>query len=313
VQRALAHGVPGADPCLVTKAVKNAAELDGMRAAHRRDGAAMVEFLAWYDAQDLENLTEIDMAKALEGFRAATGALRDLSFDTISSTGPNAAVIHYRVTEDTNRRLQNGDLFLLDSGGQYPDGTTDITRTLPVGPVADDRKDAYTRVLQGMIAVSRARFPRGVAGGHLDALARYPLWLAGLDYDHGTGHGVGAALSVHEGPVRLSRISLLALEPGMILSNEPGYYRAGGWGIRIENLIIVREAAALGDNRRMLDFETITLCPIDTRLIAAGTLSGDEVAWLNAYHARVLAEIAPLVSDSAKAWLAKACAAFTSS
>ncbi|MCW1932966.1 aminopeptidase P family protein [Pararhodobacter zhoushanensis] len=313
VQRALANGVAGADPCLMAKAVKNSAELDGMRAAHRRDGAAMVEFLAWYDAQDLETLTEIDMAKALEGFRAATGDLRDLSFDTISSTGPNAAVIHYRVTEDTNRRLQNGDLFLLDSGGQYPDGTTDITRTLPVGPVAEDRKDAYTRVLQGMIAVSRARFPRGVAGGHLDALARYPLWLAGLDYDHGTGHGVGAALSVHEGPVRLSRISLLALEPGMILSNEPGYYRAGGWGIRIENLVVVREAAALGDNRRMLDFETITLCPIDTRLIAAGALSGDEIAWLDAYHARVLAEIAPLVSDNAKAWLIKACAPLTSS
>lgn len=313
VQRALAHGVAGADPCLMAKAVKNAAELDGMRAAHRRDGAAMVEFLAWYDSQDLETLTEIDMARALEGFRAATGELGDLSFDTISSTGPNAAVIHYRVTEDTNRRLQNGDLFLLDSGGQYPDGTTDITRTLPVGPVAEDRKEAYTRVLQGMIAVSRARFPRGVAGGHLDALARYPLWLAGLDYDHGTGHGVGAALSVHEGPVRLSRISLLALEPGMILSNEPGYYRAGGWGIRIENLVAVQEAPALGDNRRMLDFETITLCPIDTRLIAAGTLSGDEVSWLNAYHARVLAEIAPLVSDSARAWLAKACAPFTSS
>lgn len=308
VKSALADGVPGADPCLMAKAKKNPAELDGMRAAHRRDGAAMVEFLCWYDAQDLTSLTEIDMARALEGFRAANGDLLDLSFDTISSTGPNAAINHYRVTEATNRRLAEGDLFLIDSGGQYPDGTTDITRTLPVGPVADERRAAYTRVLQGMIAISRARFPRGVAGGHLDALARYPLWLAGQDYDHGTGHGVGAALSVHEGPVRLSRISTLPLEPGMILSNEPGYYRAGGWGIRIENLIVVREAAALGDNRRMLDFETITLCPIDTRLILPLMLSAEETGWLNAYHARVLDEIGPLVSARARAWLVKACA-----
>jgi len=308
VKTALAAGVAGADPCLLAKAKKNPAELDGMRAAHRRDGAAMVEFLCWYDAQDLTTLTEIDMARALEGFRAAGGDLMDLSFDTISSTGPNGAINHYRVTEETNRRLAPGDLFLIDSGGQYPDGTTDITRTLPVGVVADERKAAYTRVLQGMIAISRARFPRGVAGGHLDALARYPLWLAGQDYDHGTGHGVGAALSVHEGPVRLSRISTLPLEPGMILSNEPGYYRAGGWGIRIENLIVVREAAALGDNRRMLDFETITLCPIDTRLILTGLLSMEETGWLNAYHARVLDEIGPLVSASARAWLVGACA-----
>lgn len=309
VARALAQGVAGADPCLLAKAKKNAAELAGMRAAHLRDGAAMVEFLCWYDAQDLTSLTEIDMAKALEGFRAATGCLNDLSFDSISSTGPNGAINHYRVTESTNRRLEAGDLFLIDSGAQYADGTTDITRTLPVGPVAEDRRAAYTRVLQGMIAISRARFPRGVAGGHLDALARYPLWLAGQDYDHGTGHGVGAALSVHEGPVRLSRISTLPLEPGMILSNEPGYYRAGGWGIRIENLIAVQEAAPLGDNRRMLDFETLTLCPIDTRLIVPGMMTGDEVAWLNAYHARVSRELGPLVSAPAQDWLERACRA----
>ncbi len=308
VARALAQGVPGADPCLMTKAKKNPAELEGMRAAHRRDGAAMVEFLAWYDAQDLTALTEIDMARQLESLRAATGQLGDLSFDTISSTGPNGAINHYRVTEDSNRHLAEGDLFLIDSGGQYPDGTTDITRTLPVGPVADERKRAYTRVLQGMIAISRARFPRGVAGGHLDALARYPLWLDGLDFDHGTGHGVGAALSVHEGPVRLSRVSLLALEPGMILSNEPGYYRAGGWGIRIENLIVVQEAAPLGDNRRMLDFETITLCPIDKRLILPALLGADEIDWLDTYHARVLAEIAPLVTPATRDWLVQACA-----
>ncbi len=313
VKAALAEGVPGADPCLMAKAKKNPAELDGMRAAHRRDGAAMIEFLAWFDAHALDGLTEIDMAVKLEACRAATGELRDLSFDTISSTGPNAAVIHYRVTEGTNRRLAPGDLFLIDSGGQYPDGTTDITRTLPVGVVEDERRDAYTRVLKGMIAVSRARFPKGVAGGHLDALARYPLWLAGLDYDHGTGHGVGAALSVHEGPARISRISTLPLEPGMILSNEPGYYRPGGWGIRIENLIVVQEAGALGDNRAMLEFETITLCPIDKRLIVASMLSEEEMAWLDAYHARVEAELAGAVSAEARRWLAKACAPLTRS
>ncbi|HPD93332.1 MAG: aminopeptidase P family protein [Rhodobacter sp.] len=308
VQTLLAQGAPGADPCLMAKATKNPAELEGMRAAHRRDGVAMVEFLAWFDAHALDGLSEIDMARTLEGFRAATGQLLDLSFDSISSTGPNAAINHYRVTEGSNRVLEPGDLFLIDSGGQYPDGTTDITRTLPVGPVAQDRRAAYTRVLQGMIAMSRARFPRGVSGGHLDALARYPLWLAGLDYDHGTGHGVGAALSVHEGPARLSRVSMLPLEPGMILSNEPGYYRAGGWGIRIENLLVVREAAPLGDDRRMLDFETITLCPIDTRLIERAMLSADEVRWLNAYHARVLAELGPAVSEFARDWLTQACA-----
>ncbi|MCB1388249.1 MAG: M24 family metallopeptidase, partial [Rhodobacteraceae bacterium] len=188
VKSLLADGTPGADPCLMAKARKNAAELEGMRAAHRRDGAAMIEFLCWYDSRALDGLTEIDMAKALEGFRAARGDLLDLSFDSISSTGPNAAINHYRVTESTNRRLAPGDLFLIDSGAQYPDGTTDITRTLPVGAVESERRDAYTRVLKGMIAVSRARFPRGVAGAHLDALARYPLWLAGQDYDHGTGH-----------------------------------------------------------------------------------------------------------------------------
>jgi Xaa-Pro aminopeptidase len=308
VKSALAQGVNLADPCLMAKATKNPAELEGMRAAHRRDGAAMVEFLAWYDAQTLTDLTEIDIAQKLEQCRAATGHLLDLSFDTISSTGPNAAINHYRVTEDTNRRLQTGDLFLLDSGGQYPDGTTDITRTLPVGVIAKNRRAAYTRVLQGMIAVSRARFPKGVAGGHLDVLARYPLWLDGLDYDHGTGHGVGAALSVHEGPVRLSRVSMIPLEPGMILSNEPGYYRGGAFGIRIENLIVVQTAAPLGETRQWLDFETITLCPIDTRLILRDLLTSDEVAWLNAYHARVWSEIGPLVSGETQVWLQQACA-----
>lgn len=308
VAEALADGVPGADPCLMPKACKTPAELEGMRAAHRRDGAAMVEFLAWFDSAPLTDLTEIDIAMKLEELRHATGALLDLSFETISSTGPNAAIVHYRVTEETNRRLQEGDLFLLDSGGQYPDGTTDITRTLPVGTVAPERRAACTRVLQGMIALSRARFPRGVAGAHLDALARYPLWLAGQDYDHGTGHGVGAALSVHEGPVRLSRVSTLPLAEGMILSNEPGYYRDGAFGVRIENLIVVTPAPDMGEGRAMFEFETLTLVPIDRRLIDRALLSASEIDWLNAFHARVLAEIGPLVSASARAWLEQACA-----
>lgn len=308
VADALAEGVAGADPCLLPKACKTEAELAGMLAAHRRDGAAMVEFLAWYDSAPLTDLTEIDMAQKLEALRHATGALLDLSFETISSTGPNAAIVHYRVTEETNRRLQEGDLFLLDSGGQYPDGTTDITRTLPVGTVAPERRAACTRVLQGMIALSRARFPRGVAGAHLDALARYPLWLAGQDYDHGTGHGVGAALSVHEGPVRLSRVSTLPLAEGMILSNEPGYYREGAFGVRIENLIVVTPAPDLGEGRAMLAFETLTLAPIDRRLIDRALLNAAEVDWLNRYHARVLTEIAPLVSSPTRDWLDRACA-----
>lgn len=308
VAEVLAEGVAGVDPCLMPKACKTPAELEGMRAAHRRDGAAMVEFLAWFDSAPLTGLTEIDMATKLEELRHATGELVDLSFETISSTGPNAAIVHYRVTEDTNRPLRDGDLFLLDSGGQYHDGTTDITRTLPVGTVAADRRATCTRVLQGMIAMSRARFPRGVAGAHLDALARYPLWLAGQDYDHGTGHGVGAALSVHEGPVRLSRVSTLPLAEGMILSNEPGYYREGAFGVRIENLLVVTAAPDTGEGRAMLSFETLTLAPIDRRLIDKTLLAAAEIGWLDAYHARVLIEIGPLISDSARAWLERACA-----
>ena len=309
IVRSLSEPALAADPCLMAKACKTEAELDGMRAAHRRDAVPMIRFLAWYDRQELPSLTEIDMARKLESLRIETGQLLDLSFDTISSTGPNAAINHYRVTESSNRHLADGDLFLIDSGAQYPDGTTDITRTLPVGIVADDRRAAYTRVLQGMIALSRARFPHGVAGGHLDALARMPLWMAGQDFDHGTGHGVGAALSVHEGPVRIARISTLPLRAGMILSNEPGYYRAGGWGIRIENLVIVRDAPPMGDPRPMLEFETLTLCPIDTRLLMTECLNRDETAWLDAYHARVWAEVSPLIEDADdRAWLARACA-----
>ncbi|MBL3568488.1 X-Pro aminopeptidase [Rhodovulum sulfidophilum] len=294
------------DPCILPKARKTAAELAGARAAHARDAVAMIEFLAWIDAEAPGGgLTEIDVVRGLEEFRAATGKLRDISFETIAGAGPNGAIVHYRVTEATNRRVAPGDLLLVDSGAQYLDGTTDITRTLAIGPVPEDAKAPFTRVLKGMIAISRARFPRGLAGRDLDALARNALWQAGQDYDHGTGHGVGAYLCVHEGPQRIARISTVPLEPGMILSNEPGYYREGAFGIRIENLIAVEEAPALtgGDDRRMLSFETLTWVPIDRRLIAPEMLDAGERAWLNAYHAEVAHRAGPDLSDRARAWL----------
>ncbi len=294
----------GDDPCILAKAKKTEAEIAGTREAHLRDAAAMVEFLAWLDRTALSgNLTEIDAATALEGFRRATNALLDISFDTISGAGPHGAIVHYRVTEETNRRIEPGELYLVDSGGQYLDGTTDITRTVAIGPVPDEARDPFTRVLQGMIAMSTTRFPKGLAGRDLDALARAPLWRAGLDYDHGTGHGVGVYLNVHEGPQRLSRLSDVPLEPGMILSNEPGYYREGAFGIRIENLIVVREADSLGDNRKHLDFETLTWVPIDTRLVAADMLAPWERDWLNAYHAEVLNRVGRRVGDEARDWL----------
>ncbi|SDX44654.1 aminopeptidase P family protein [Roseicitreum antarcticum] len=306
------HRAP--DPCALPKARKTKAELDGARAAHLRDGAAVVEFLFWLDGQAdalcadpaHHRVTEIDAARHLESCRAATGQLHDISFDTIAGSGPNGAIVHYRVTEETDRALRPGDLMLIDSGGQYRDGTTDITRTVAIGPVGDAERAAFTRVLQGMIALSRARFPRGVTGGHLDALARYPLWLAGLDFDHGTGHGVGAFLSVHEGPQRVSRISAVPLEPGMIVSNEPGYYRAGAFGIRLENLITVVPAPDLpgADDRNMLAFQTLTLAPFDRRVIDTDALTDPEVAWLNDYHARVFSDLRHLLSDAAADWLA---------
>lgn len=297
------------DPCIAPKARKTAAEAAGMRAAHLRDGRAVVEFLAWLDAEAPKGqLTEIDVVTRLEQHRRATGQLLDISFDTICCAGPNGAIVHYRVTEATNRRVIPGELLLIDSGAQYPDGTTDITRTLAVGPVPEGAAEAFTRVLQGMIAISRARFPRGLAGRDLDALARVALWQAGMDYDHGTGHGVGAALCVHEGPARISRISDVALAPGMILSNEPGHYREGHWGIRIENLIRVDEAPKIGDGRDHLCFETLTWVPIDRRLIVVEMLSRPDRDWLDAYHAGVLDRIGPLVSPATRAWLSAACA-----
>ncbi|MFC0201086.1 aminopeptidase P family protein [Paracoccus rhizosphaerae] len=291
----------GPDPAILPKARKNAAELAGMRAAHHRDGIAMVRLLAWLDAQDPASLTEIDVVRRLEDLRRDAGIL-DISFDTIMGAGPNGAIVHYRVTEMTNRRLSGGELLLIDSGGQYADGTTDITRTVALGQVRPDAVQPFTAVLRGMIALSRAKFPKGVAGAHLDALARQFLWQQGLDFDHGTGHGVGAALCVHEGPVRISRASDMALESGMILSNEPGYYREGSFGIRIENLIVVAEADA-EPGRQMLGFQTLTLCPIDRRLIDRAAFSANEVAWLDDYHAWVRQELRDHLDPAEQAWL----------
>jgi len=312
LERGQAERVAGRDPCLLPKARKTEAEIAATKAAHLRDGAAVARFLHWFDsAAPKGGLTEIDCVKALEGFRRDTGALREISFDTIAGAGPNGAIVHYRVTEETNAPVLPGQLFLIDSGGQYEDGTTDITRTLPVGDVSDDAREAFTQVLRGMIAIHLARFPKGVGGAHLDALARAPLWSAGRDFDHGTGHGVGVYLGVHEGPQRLSRASALPLEPGMILSNEPGYYREGAFGIRIENLVVVAEAPALpgGDARReMLQFDTLTWAPIDHRLVVVDMLDRAERDWLNAYHAGVLDKIGPLLDGAAKDWLTQACA-----
>jgi Xaa-Pro aminopeptidase len=301
----------GADPCRLPKACKNAAEIAATREAHLRDGAAMVEFLCWLDnAAPSSQLTEIDVVKALEGYRRATNALHDISFDTICGSGPHGAIMHYRVTEGSNRAVQQNELLLVDSGAQYVDGTTDITRTIAIGDPGDEARHAYTRVLQGMIAISRVRFPKGLAGRDLDPLARYNLWLAGQDFDHGTGHGVGAFLSVHEGPQRISRLSEVPLEPGMIVSNEPGYYREGAFGIRLENLIVVESASALpgADARAHLAFETLTFVPLDRRLILTQLLSPGERAWLNAYHAQTLDKIGPRLSDAAKDWLIAATA-----
>jgi Xaa-Pro aminopeptidase len=313
-QRLEGAGIPiawGDDPCRLPKARKNEAEIAATREAHLRDGAAMVEFLCWLDAEAPKGkLTEIDVVRALEGFRRATNALHDISFDTICGAGPHGAIIHYRVTETTNRRLGTDELLLVDSGGQYVDGTSDITRTIALGDPGPDARMAFTRVLQGMIAISRIRFPKGVAGRDLDALARAALWMAGQDYDHGTGHGVGAFLSVHEGPQRISRLSEVPLEPGMILSNEPGYYREGAFGIRIENLIVVQPAPPLpgGDDRSQLCFETLTFVPIDRRLIDVAALSPGEREWLNAYHAETLAKLSPRLSAAARAWAERATA-----
>ncbi|WP_386075379.1 aminopeptidase P family protein [Tropicimonas aquimaris] len=299
--------VLGRDPCVLPKARKNPAEIAGMRAAHLRDGAAMCRFLCWLDAEaPTGRLTEIDVVKRLEQERRHDPMLRDISFETIAGSGPNGAIVHYRVSEASNRPVTPGEILLVDSGGQYADGTTDITRTIATGPVTAEQKACFTRVLQGMIAVSAQRWPVGLTGRDLDALARAPLWRAGQDYDHGTGHGVGAYLSVHEGPQRISRQTDVVLEPGMVLSNEPGYYREGAFGIRIENLIHITEAPDLpgGDaGREMLAFETLTWVPIDRRLIDVALLGDAERGWLDAYHAETLRRIRPLLDNDAAQWL----------
>lgn len=297
-----------ADPCQLPKSRKNEAEIAGARAAHLRDGVALTRFLHWVDGAAASGLSEMEAASRLEAFRRESNLLRDLSFDTISGAGPNGAIVHYRVTPETDRKLEPGSLFLVDSGGQYPDGTTDVTRTVAIGAPTDDMRRHYTLVLQGHIALATARFPEGTTGSQLDALARTPLWQAGLDYDHGTGHGVGSYLSVHEGPQRISKIgNSVALAPGMIVSNEPGYYLEGAYGIRIENLVAVQTDDRPAD-RPMLCFETLTLAPLDRRLIDTDILSTAEIAWVDAYHARVQDEIGGRLDGEAQAWLAAATA-----
>ncbi len=298
--------VGGGDPCALPKARKNPAEIAGTAEAHLRDAAAVVELLSWLDAQAPGTLTETQVVTKLEESRRRDNALQDISFDTIAGTGPNGAIMHYRVTEETDSALENGHLLVLDSGGQYLDGTTDITRTIAIGDVGDEEKACFTRVLKGMIAMSMLRWPVGLAGRDIECVARLPLWLAGQDFNHGVGHGVGTYLSVHEGPQRLSRVSHVPLEPGMILSNEPGYYREGAFGIRLENLVVVEDAPALpggDDERAMLNWRTLTYVPIDRRLIVVDMLTREERAWLNAYHGEVTEKIRPRLGDAAQLWL----------
>jgi Xaa-Pro aminopeptidase len=297
------------DPCQLPKACKNPVEVEGMRKAHIRDGAALAKFFAWFAREAPKGaLDEISVAKELEGFRKATGALTDLSFDSISAASEHAAIPHYRVTRSSNLPVLANRIYLIDSGAQYPDGTTDVTRTVIVGTPTAEMKDRFTRVLKGHIALATAIFPEGTTGSALDSFARRPLWDAGLDYDHGTGHGVGSYLAVHEGPQNISKRQIpQVLKAGMICSNEPGYYKAGEYGIRIENLVVVQEIATpAGGDRKMLGFETITLSPIDLELVEPALLTAEERAWLNAYHARVRETLLPLVDEETRGWLDKA-------
>lgn len=301
----------GEDPCALPRACKNPVEIDGARKAHVRDGAALAHFLHWLATEAQTSLPdEKTVVQTLEGFREATGALKDLSFDTIAGAASNGAIVHYRPTERLNKRTEAGSLLLVDSGGQYLDGTTDVTRTVAIGEPSREMAERFTLVLKGYLALAHVRFPAGTTGSALDAMARAPLWMAGLDYDHGTGHGVGSYLGVHEGPQRIAKApNSVALQPGMIVSNEPGYYKPGAYGIRIENLQFVTAAEEIaGGERAMLGFETLTLAPIDRRLIVVEMLTPQERAQMDAYHARVLREIGPLVEGEVKAWLEEACA-----
>ncbi|MGP1273795.1 MAG: aminopeptidase P family protein [Caulobacterales bacterium] len=300
------------DPVALPRAIKNAVEIEGSRRAHIRDGAAMVRFLHWLDTEAQSgNEDEISAAVKLETIRRALPDFRDISFETISGAGPNGALPHYRVSTETVRKISPGTLYLVDSGGQYPDGTTDITRTVPIGEPDAEMRRAFTLVLKGHIALARIRFPEGTTGSQLDALARQPLWMAGMDYDHGTGHGVGSYLSVHEGPGRIAKApNTIALKPGMIFSNEPGFYKTGHWGIRIETLQVVTPPEDLpGGERPMMGFETLTLAPIHTGLLDMSLMSAEDRDWLNIYHAAVLEKVGPLVADERQvhAWLTSAC------
>lgn len=292
------------DPALTPRAIKNNAEIDGAIKAHKIDGVALVHFLAWLHAQEPEQLDEIKVATKLEATRAEIGQklqmpLKEISFDTISGSGPHAAIIHYRVDENSNRQLKNGEMILIDSGGQYEAGTTDITRTIGIGDVPHEQKRFFTLVLKGMIDISLLKFPKGTRGVDIDAFARVSLWKAGVDYAHGTGHGVGSYLSVHEGPQSISKRSMVELEPGMIVSNEPGYYRDDAFGIRIENLVTVQPPQNIdGGEIAMIGFNTLTLCPIDRKLILSDLLSPEELEWLNDYHQTVYDELSPLIEEN---------------
>jgi Xaa-Pro aminopeptidase len=311
LEKAGAKIIQGSDPTTLPRACKNAVEIAGARRAHVRDGAALTRFLHWLGTEGQESLPdELEAVAKLEAFREATGALKDISFDTIAGATANGAICHYHPTHRTNRRSEPGSLLLIDSGGQYLDGTTDVTRTVAMGEPSAEMRERFTLVLKGHLALSRVRFPAGTTGPALDVLARAPLWAAGLDYDHGTGHGVGSYLGVHEGPHRIAKVNnTVALRPGMIVSNEPGYYKEGAYGIRIENLQVVTEPAPIpGGERPMLGFEPLTLAPIDRRLVEVALLTPEERAQLDAYHARVLAVIGPLVEPDVRAWLEEVCA-----
>ena len=315
LEKAGARILPLRDPTILPKALKNPAEISGQKAAQERDGAAIARFLRWIDDEAPKGeVDELIASDHLEALRRESPELRDLSFDSISGAGPNGAIVHYKSSEKTNRKLETGTLYLIDSGGQYVDGTTDITRTVPIGDPTEEMRDRFTRVLKGHIAIATAVFPKGTRGSQLDSFARRPLWEAGLDYAHGTGHGVGSFLAVHEGPQRISPVGSgqsggdEPLQAGMIISNEPGYYKTGEYGIRIENLVLVVPREIEGAEKEMLGFETLTFAPIDRRLIDAQMLEPEELIWLNCYHAHVLAKIGPRLQGDDLAWLQAACA-----
>jgi Xaa-Pro aminopeptidase len=305
--------VSGEDPCKLPRACKNPVEQAGARAAHRRDAVALARFLAWFSAAPRAGLTEMGAAAKLLALRGEGALFVAESFPAIAGAGEHGAIVHYRATPATDRAIRADEVFLLDSGAQYRDGTTDVTRTMWTGPGVPpaELRARYTRVLQGHLALAAMRFPEGVAGPHLDAIARRALWEAGLDYDHGTGHGIGSFLSVHEGPAGISRAAKpVPLKPGMILSDEPGFYAPGEYGIRIENLLLVQKAEEQpGQRKPFLCFEVLTLAPYDRALVEAGMLTPAERAQVDAYHARVLREVGPLLDERVRRWLEGACAA----